>query len=71
MMAPLLALKTACASLTGYWFIQRFVKDKAYAVLGGLLYAFSGFMTFNIFFNHFTRWWCSSRSSSSRSRSWW
>lgn len=53
LMAPLLILKTACAALTAYWYIQRFVRDKYYAVLGGLLYAFSGFMTFNIFFNHF------------------
>jgi uncharacterized membrane protein YfhO len=29
------------------------VRDKGYAFLGALLYAFSGFMTFNFFFNHF------------------
>ncbi len=53
LIAPLLALKTACAALTAYFFIVRFVKDKFYAVLGGILYAFSGFLTYNIFFNHF------------------
>lgn len=53
LMAPLLILKTACAALTSYFFLARFVKDKRYAVIGGLLYAFSGWMTFNIFFNHF------------------
>lgn len=53
LMAPLLILKHSCASLTGYLYIQRFVKNKDYAVLGGLLYAFSGFAVYNIFFNHF------------------
>ena len=53
LMAPLLVLKTACASLTAYLYLERFVKDRAWAVVGGLLYAFSGWMLFNIFFNHF------------------
>ena len=53
LMGPLLILKTACSALTSYWFIKRFVTERSYAVLGSLLYAFSGFMTFNIFFNHF------------------
>lgn len=53
LIAPLLVLKTACAALTGSLYTGRFVKDHRYAVLGGLLYAFSGFTTYNIFFNHF------------------
>ncbi|WMJ84568.1 YfhO family protein [Oscillospiraceae bacterium LTW-04] len=53
LMAPLLMLKTACASLTAYLYIKRFVRDINWAVVGAVLYAFSGFMTFNIFFNHF------------------
>lgn len=53
LMAPLLMLKTACASLTAYLYIKRFIKDVDWAVVGAVLYAFSGFMTFNIFFNHF------------------
>jgi hypothetical protein len=53
LMGPLLILKTACAALTGYLYIKRFVKDRAWTVVGSLLYAFSGYMTFNIFFNHF------------------
>lgn len=53
LMAPLLVLKTACAALTSYFFLQRFVRDKNYAVIGSLLYAFSGFTAYNIFFNHF------------------
>ena len=53
LMAPLLCLKFATASLTAYSYITRFVKNKYYALLGGLLYAFSGFSIYNIFFNHF------------------
>lgn len=53
LMAPLLILKTSCAALTGYLYIKRFVKDRDWAVVGSILYAFSGFMIFNIFFNHF------------------
>lgn len=53
LMAPLLILKTACAALTSYFYIKRFVNENRWAVIGSMLYAFSGFMTFNIFFNHF------------------
>ena len=53
LMAPLLVLKTACMALTSYFYIRRFVREEDTAVLGGLLYAFSGFATYNIFFNHF------------------
>lgn len=53
LMAPLLILKTACMSFTAYVYLKRYVYDKNYAILGGLLYAFSGFTCFNIFFNHF------------------
>jgi len=49
----LLCLKHGVASLTAYAYIRRFVQNKNAAVIGGLLYAFSGFQTFNIFFNHF------------------
>ena len=50
---PLLMLKLGCASLTSYIFIRRYVRDKKYAVIGGVLYAFSGFSVYNIFFFHF------------------
>ncbi len=53
LMAPLLCLKFATISLTGYAFITRFVKNKEYALIGALLYAFSGFSVYNVFFNHF------------------
>ncbi len=49
----LLCLKHGVASLTAYAYIRRFVQNKNAAVIGGLLYAFSGFQMFNIFFNHF------------------
>lgn len=46
-------LKFACASLTAYLYLERFVKNKDYAMLGALLYAFSGYGIYNMFFNHF------------------
>ncbi len=49
----ILALKYAAAALTSYAYIRRFVKRDSSAVIGGLLYAFSGFQAYNIFFNHF------------------
>lgn len=53
LMAPLLILKTATAAVTACLFLGRFVRDRRFAFLGALLYAFSGYTTYNIFFNHF------------------
>ncbi len=53
LMGPLLILKFGCASLTGYVYLKRYAKTVDGAVLGGMLYAFSGFSIYNIFFNHF------------------
>ena len=53
LMGPLLILKFACAALTAYMYIRRFTKTSSSAMLGGLLYAFSGFSVYNVFFNHF------------------
>lgn len=53
LMAPLFCLKFAIAATTGCAYIRRFVQNKNYALIGGLLYAFSGFGIYNIFFNHF------------------
>ncbi len=53
LMAPLLMLKFATAAVTGYAYIRRFVRNPNYAVIGALLYAFSGYSIYNIFFNHF------------------
>ncbi len=49
----LLSLKHGVATATAYAYIRRFVQNRDAAVIGGLLYAFSGFQLFNIFFNHF------------------
>ena len=49
----LLGLKHGIAALTAYGFIRRFVANKNAAAVGGLLYSYSGFQLFNIFFNHF------------------
>ncbi len=53
LIGPLLILKFACAALTAYCYIRRFTRTPQAAMLGGLLYAFSGFSVYNIFFNHF------------------
>ena len=53
LIGPLLILKFACASLAAYLYLKRYVSNKSYAVLGGLLYALSGFSIYNVFFFHF------------------
>ena len=53
LMPWLLALKTAVAAISAYAFARRFVKSPQAAFICGLLYAFSGFQTYNVFFNHF------------------
>ncbi|MCI8360370.1 MAG: YfhO family protein [Clostridiales bacterium] len=53
LIAPLLILKFACSAFTAYFYIRRFTRTPYAAMLGGLLYAFSGFSVYNIFFNHF------------------
>ncbi len=53
LMGPLLILKFACAALTGYIYIHRYTKSQDTALIGAVLYAFSGFSIYNIFFNHF------------------
>jgi len=53
MMGPLLMLKIGCCGLTAYLFMSRYVKNQWFAVMGGVLYAISGYSVYNIFFNHF------------------
>lgn len=53
LMAPLLALKIAFSSFFAFVYIRRFVTKPQNALIGGLLYAFSGYSMYNIFFNHF------------------
>jgi hypothetical protein len=52
-LGPLLALKIGVAAVTSYAFISRFTKKNEMAVLGALLYAFSSYSIYDIFFNHF------------------
>lgn len=53
LIGPLLILKYAIAGVTSYAYIKRFVKNDKYAIIGGLLYAFSGFQITNMMYNHF------------------
>ncbi len=53
LMAPMYVLKFATASFCAFLFLRRFVKKPENAVIGALLYAFSGFQVYNVFFNHF------------------
>ena len=53
LIGPLLMLKFACCALTAYLYLRRFLRNAATARLGAILYAFSGFSVYNIFFNHF------------------
>lgn len=46
-------LKYAVAGLFSYVFIHRFVKNKNAALIGSILYAFSGFQCCNLVFYHF------------------
>ncbi len=53
LVAPLLILKFACSAFTAYFYIRRFTRTPRAAMVGALLYAFSGFSIHNLFFNHF------------------
>ena len=46
-------LKYAVAGLLSYIFIKRFVKNRHAALIGSMLYAFSGFQSCNLLFYHF------------------
>ena len=47
---PLMILKFGVASLGAYIYLKRYVKNKNNAVLGGILYAYSGFAMYNLVF---------------------
>ncbi len=53
LMAPMYMIKYMVAAVLAYAYLQRFVKNKNYAVIGALLYSFSGFQIYNTFFNQF------------------
>ncbi len=46
-------LKYMTAAVVAYGWLRQFVKADRFAVLGGLLYAFSGFQSTNLLFYHF------------------
>lgn len=50
---PMFMLKYCVAGITSYSYIEQYIKNKKYAIIGALLYAFSGFTTINLIFNHF------------------
>lgn len=51
LMGPLTIIKFGLSSLTAYIYLKRYVKDKNNAVIGGMLYAFSGFAIYNLVFH--------------------
>lgn len=53
LMGPVYIIKYVCAAMVAHNYLQRFVKNKEYAVIGALLYSFCGFQIYNTFFNQF------------------
>ena len=52
-MVPMLCLKFAVAGAGAFLWAKRWVKTSQWAALTALLYTFSGFTIYNVFFNHF------------------
>ncbi|MBR5521284.1 MAG: YfhO family protein [Oscillospiraceae bacterium] len=52
-MPLLLILKFAVGNLGAFGYLRRYSKNDNYAMIGAVLYTFSGFSVYNIFFNHF------------------
>lgn len=50
LMAPMMVLKYAAAGAFSYWYLKRFVRRKETAMIGAVLYAFSGWQTVNLLF---------------------
>ena len=48
---PLIILKYGICGIFSYLFLKRYVKNKNYAVIGALLYTFSGFQLTNMLFH--------------------
>ena len=53
LIGPIFIIKYGVSGICSYLFLKRYVKNKNYAVLGSLLYTFSGFQLTNILFYHF------------------
>lgn len=52
-MVPLFCLKFAVAGGGAYLWAKRWIKNPQYALLAGILYAFSGYSIYSVFYNHF------------------
>ncbi len=50
LMVPLLAIKFGTAGLFAYMYLKRYTKMHIAALIGSLLYSFSGFTVYNVFF---------------------
>ena len=53
LMGPMYILKFTLAGLTSYAYIRYFAKTNESAIIGSILYTFSGWSVFNIFYNQF------------------
>ena len=53
LMAPMMVLKYAAAGSFSYWYLKRFVRRKETAMIGAVLYTFSGWQTVNLLFYTF------------------
>ena len=53
LMAPLFVLKYMIAAMTAFAYLRMLLKDERWAVFGAVLYAFSGFQSYNLMFFHF------------------
>ena len=53
LVGPMFILKYAIAGTSSYLFLSRYVKKPQNALLGSILYAFSGFQLTNTLFYHF------------------
>ncbi len=51
LLGPLTIIKFGLCSLTAYSFLRRYTKDKNNAVIGAMLYAFSGFSLYSMVFH--------------------
>ncbi len=53
LMPFMLCVKFGVAAMLGYLYVKRYFDTDGFAVIAAMLYAFSGFAIYNIFFNHF------------------
>lgn len=51
LIGPIYILKIVLSALFAYMFIERYLKNKDYAIIGALLYAFSGYHITSLLFN--------------------